>query len=698
VLILCAFICAGDALGQPPSKSVVRSETGAKIDELLTRYAGYGFSGTVLIVKDDRVVFHKAYGLADIEHHRPNTLDSMYDIGSIAKTFTATAALQLEMRGKLKTTDTIGQYLGEFPADKAGITIHHLLTHTAGLKLDPADVGITATTAPDEYIRLVKAGPLLAAPGTSYSYSNLGYGLLALIIEKIAGQSWQTYVRNNIVKPAGLTHTMLYGDVLPADKLSLGYRGNSEDDLELEEPLKLERPDSHVWRKYPLGAAGVISTTGDLYRWWKVLHTNRVLDTAARAKMFSLQAEKQGYGWNVQTAQENARIYRGGLRGSYQSMLGYYPTANTLLIFGLNKNISEINSLWLGVAWDNLEKIILGKEYVLPPAVATGTPADLPRFAGEYALPSGERFVVWVENKHLYAGAHGQSIANALVYPHLTPPNLQPAVAEAGMQVVRWLSKNELGQLQGSHYLPENDLHKLIDKWKAWMDAIGGLNSVQVFGVSPGSGGNPRVFIKLNGPKSSLVIRLLWNWEQKVILGWGDNISMPAITRLLPGTDGDWVNFDFDRSQAVRVRFNAGPDGQITGLTIPAAGNGSDLVARKLTATELGHEAAIPMSSVAIDLNTGGLVAPAEITNGRFAAYIGQYDTPRGKLKFAQVGEKLIGDAGGNLREFAPDPAVADQFRSGNDLLTFERNAAGKVIGFTAVIGPGQQIKGTKID
>jgi hypothetical protein len=283
----------------------------------------------------------------------------------------------------------------------------------------------------------------------------------------------------------------------------------------------------------------------------------------------------------------------------------------------------------------------------------------------------------------------------APVYPQLTAPEIQLAVADAGMQVVRWLSKNELGQLQSSHYLPDNDLRKLIDKWKAWMDTIGGLNSVQVFGVSPGSGGNPRVFLKLNGRKSSVVVRLLWNWEQKVILGWGDNIAMPGITRLSPGTDNDWVSFDFDRSQAVRVRFDVTPNGQVTGITV---GTGMALVARKLTAVELGNEAAIPMTSVAIDLNTGGLASPTEIANGRFAAYIGQYETPRGKLKFTQMGEKLIGDAGGNLREFAPDPAAADRFRSGNDLLTFERDDTGKVIGFTAVIGPGQQIKGKKID
>src|ERR1044072_3545869 len=137
LLVFCALLGANSTFAQNTNarisqKTVVNGQTGAKIDELLTRYAMYGFSGTVLIIKNDQVVIHKAYGLADRETRRVDALDTLYDVGSIAKTFTASAVLQLEMQGKLKTTDPIGKYLGEFPADKAGITIHHLLPPTAG--------------------------------------------------------------------------------------------------------------------------------------------------------------------------------------------------------------------------------------------------------------------------------------------------------------------------------------------------------------------------------------------------------------------------------------------------------------------------------------------------------------------------------------------------------------------------------------
>lgn len=629
LLVFCSLLRVDEALAQTgkvssSQKGVVQGETGAKADELLTRYAMYGFSGTVLIVRNNQIVIHKAYGLADIEGRKPNTVNTLYDVGSIAKTFTASAILQLEMQGKLKTGDVIGKYLGEFPADKAGITIHHLLTHTAGLKLDAGDVGINPATAPDEFLRKVKDAPLLSAPGEKYSYSNLGYGLLAIIIEKISGLNWQNYLKKNILRPAGLSQTMLYGDAFP-DSFARGYMGNSEEDLQLEEPLKLERPDSYVWRKYTIGSGGVVTTTGDLYKWWQALHSGKILSEETRRKMFSIHAGTQGYGWNINSAENGiTRIYRGGLRGSYQSMLGYYPKENALLIYALNKNVTEISSLWAGVAWSNLEKLILGKDYVVPPAVVSAAPANLGRYAGKYELPSGEGFEVWVENNSLRVGGIGQSAVNFLAYPGQSPPGFQKDVGEAGKQVVDGLSKNDLSQIKSAGYLSEKDLPVLQARWKSWMNAVGELKSFQVLGVSPGSGGNPRTFVKLNGEKSSLVVRLLWNWSQKRLTAWGDNIPLPVITKLLPESDTSFINFDFDKSQTVRVRFNTSSDGNVIGLTVRSA-DGSDVIARKTDKTPTANEPIIAASSEknsdgsALPVSTPKPVANA-VSDGKFAS------------------------------------------------------------------------------
>jgi CubicO group peptidase (beta-lactamase class C family) len=604
----------------------------------------------------------------------------------------------------LKTDDLISKYLGEFPADKAGITIHHLLTHTAGLKLDAGDVGINPATAPDEFIRKVKDATLLSAPGEKYSYSNLGYGLLAIIIEKISGQSWQNYLKKNILKPAGLSQTILYGDALP-DSLARGYLGNSEEDLQLEAPFTLERPDSYVWRKYTIGSGGIYSTTGDLYKWWQTLHSNKILSEDARRKMFSIQAGTQGYGWNINSTQnEITRIYRGGLRGSYQSMLGYYPKENALLIYALNKNVSEISSLWAGVAWSNLEKMILGKDYVVPPAIVSATPNNLGRYAGKYELPSGEGFEVWVENNSLRVGAIGQSAINFLAYPQQIPPPFQKDVGEAGKQVVDLLSKNDFSQLKSAGYLAEKDLPVLQARWKTWMNTTGELKSFQVTGVSPGSGNNPRAFVKLNGEKSSLVVRLLWNWGQRRLIAWGDNIPLPVITKLLPESETSFVNFDFDKSQTIRVRFNISSDGKASGLTVRSA-DGNDVLARRTNKTPIPNEPVIAASS---EKKNDGSALPAStpkpetkaITDGKFAEYIGQFETPRGMLTFTQEGEMLIGEAGGSRIELVPDTSTKDIFRArtGSERVTFERDAGGKIAGVTVRLGNGQEIKGKKMN
>lgn len=581
--LLAATLFAQNTPSDQEIKGLVKGETGAKLDELLTRYAMYGFSGTVLIVKNNQVVISKGYGLADVERGKVNTVNTLFDVGSIAKTFTAAAILQLEMQGKLKTDDSISKYLGDFPKDKAGITIHHLLTHTAGLKLDAGDAGINPSDDREGFLRKAKDAPLISAPGDKYNYSNLGYALLGIIIEKVSGQNWQTYLKKHLIKPSKLSRTMTFGDTFPQNSLARGYIGATEEDLKPEEPLRQERQDSYVWgKKYVIGPTGVITTTGDLYKWWQALHSKKILSENARRKMFTAQAFDQSFGWNLRTTEnEITRIHRGGLRGSFQSMLAYYPKENAVLIFALNKNVNENGPFWASVGWANLEKVLLGKDYVVPPAVASIAPAKLQLYAGEYELPSGEKFVAWVKNDSLLVGAIGQAAVNFLAYPQQSPPEFQNDVNEAGKQVLEWLNKNDSTQIKSASYLSEKDLTGLQTQWKSWINTTGELKSFQIIGSSPGSGGNLRTFAKLNGEKSSLVVRLLWNWKQKKLLAWGDDIPLPAITKFMPESETAFINFDFNKSQTVRVHFNTSAEGKTLGLTVRSADGKDDVFARK---------------------------------------------------------------------------------------------------------------------
>jgi hypothetical protein len=264
-------------------------------------------------------------------------------------------------------------------------------------------------------------------------------------------------------------------------------------------------------------------------------------------------------------------------------MLAHYPKENALMIFCINKLLVEGGiPVWASVAFANLEKIILRKDYVLPPAIVSLAAAKLHRFVGEYHLSSGEKFIAWVEKNALHIGARGQSAVNFLAYPQQSSPEFFKDVNEAGKQMVTWLEKNDTLQIKSSDYILQKEFTALQSQWKLWMNIIGDLKNIEVLGVSPGSGGNPRTFIQLNGSKTSLVIRLLWNWKQKKLLAWGDDIALPAVAKFMPESETTFSSFDLIKSQIIRIHFNTSANGEVTGLTLLSTDGKRDVFAGKI--------------------------------------------------------------------------------------------------------------------
>jgi CubicO group peptidase (beta-lactamase class C family) len=164
----------------PPS---ARTQSIARLDRYLDSLAVRGFSGSVLVELDGTPAVVKGYGWSDRERGIRNTPATVFDIGSITKQFTSAAIMTLEARGALRLDDTLGKYFPRAPKDKAGITLHQVLRHASGL---PSNIGrdydpISARAFVDS---LMKA-PLRFTPGSRFSYSNIGYSLLAMIVEKV---------------------------------------------------------------------------------------------------------------------------------------------------------------------------------------------------------------------------------------------------------------------------------------------------------------------------------------------------------------------------------------------------------------------------------------------------------------------------------------------------------------------------------
>ena len=193
-----------------PARAARADRLSAELHRHLTNTAAdSGFSGAVLVARGGKVVLHEGYGWADLAKTAPVTRETRFYIASITKQFTAAAVLKLEERGRLGLADPVGKHLPGVPPDKAAVTIHQLLTHTSGLGQDYAADGIRDRA---EAVRAVLAKPLKSPPGAQFRYSNDGYNLLAVIVEVVSGESYESFLRQNLLRPAGMSRTGFWGE------------------------------------------------------------------------------------------------------------------------------------------------------------------------------------------------------------------------------------------------------------------------------------------------------------------------------------------------------------------------------------------------------------------------------------------------------------------------------------------------------
>lgn len=343
ILLLCVLLLSVPASAQ---KGFVGGKLGEKLDDLMTGFGKEGYSGAALVAQNGEIILHKGYGLADRERKIQNTPQTIFHVASVGKIFTVAAILNLEKRGKLKTTDLISKYLGEFPPEKNSATIHHLLTHTSGLILEGAPLKYESRKA---FVQSVKDVPPESKPGEKYRYSNAGYTLLAAIVEEVSGQPFETYLAKNIFKPAGLTSTGYAWDKrFDAAPLAVGYKG---DKLESLEPTQRV---SDVWGNR--GPGHLITTVEDLYKWIQALRKNVVLSEQAEKKMFTAYVNNtEGYGWHIiKTPRNTTLVRRGGEREDFECEVRWYLDENIVVIFTVNNGLNlrkRIPSAIEGAIW-----------------------------------------------------------------------------------------------------------------------------------------------------------------------------------------------------------------------------------------------------------------------------------------------------------------------------------------------------------
>lgn len=329
VFLLCVLLQPASAVGF--QKGFVMNGLGEKLDDRMMLFNKDGYSGAVLVAQNGEIILDKGYGLADRERQIQNTPSTLFHVASVGKMFTSAAILHLEMRGKLRTSDLISKYLGQFPKEKSGATIHHLLTHTSGLTLEGANLNYTSRKA---FVQSVKDAPLESVPGEKYRYSNAGYILLAAIVEKVSGQPFERYLQQNLFDPADMQATGFAWDPRFAHApVAIGYIGDTI------ETLKPTPRVADEWGNR--GPGNIITTVGDLYKWVEALRKNKVLSERAKGKMFTAYFNDEGYGWRVtKTARGTSMMRRGGGREDFESRIQWYTEENVVVIYTVNNNLN----------------------------------------------------------------------------------------------------------------------------------------------------------------------------------------------------------------------------------------------------------------------------------------------------------------------------------------------------------------------
>jgi CubicO group peptidase (beta-lactamase class C family) len=301
-----------------------------------------GSSGTLAAAVDGELLVCEGWGLADRETRTEAGCDTVYDVMSMTKQFTAAAILKLQMMRRLRVTDRIGRFLDDVPADKQAITIQQLLTHSAGL-LETVGDDYERTSRADLIARAL-ASPLLSPPGARYRYSNVGYSLLAAIIEIASGDGYEEFLTRHLFEPAGMDST---GYVLPdwaAADVAVEYdeRGRPRG-RPFEHPWA---PDGPYWNLR--GNGGLLSTARDMFRWSVALEGVEVLDRAAKRQLFRPRIRegahadsRYAYGWVVvDTPYGPAHWHNGGNGWSYGEVVRV-PSAHAFAFWATNQYLSR---------------------------------------------------------------------------------------------------------------------------------------------------------------------------------------------------------------------------------------------------------------------------------------------------------------------------------------------------------------------
>lgn len=320
--VLFLIICSG--------LSAQKLET--KIDSLITsKFKPENPGAVFLAVKNGKVIYRKAFGMANLEMNVKMKPESVFEIGSMTKQFTAVSILMLAEQGKLQLNDKITKYIPDYLMDGNVITIHHLLTHTSGIKDFTSMKSIKDIArrdlSPKELVDFFKNEPIDFKPGEQYKYCNSGYVLLGYIIEIVSGQTYEDFITQTIFKKVGMENSYYAShDKIIKNRVS-GYR-------EKEGFVNA----NYISFFIPYASGSIMSTVDDLMKWQNAINANVLLSPTYTEKAFiNYQLNNgtnidYGYGWHLEKVKNKIVREHGGSIFGFKSMGVYEPTEQIYVV------------------------------------------------------------------------------------------------------------------------------------------------------------------------------------------------------------------------------------------------------------------------------------------------------------------------------------------------------------------------------
>jgi len=380
------------------SATVSAQSASEKIDAYLTASEKAGlFSGSVLVVEKNNVILNKGYGYKDVLAKTRNDSNTIYQVGSITKQFTAAIILKLEEQKKLEIKNKLSKYFPDFPnADR--ITLEHLLTHTSGIFDILRDTSLSSQmpTTREKIFAALKEKPLDFEPGTSYRYSSSGYIILGHIIEQLTGKRYEQVIREQILIPLQMNNTGFDFKNLKHPDKSVGYNFIADG-----RGFKSPMTDS----TFSFSAGALYSTLADLDKWNQAIQNGKVLKKSSLKKAFTPRLEGYGLGWQIKSIANKPVIGHTGSIAGFKSYNILLPESNTRII--LLSNFSSFNE---AKAAKDLISILTDQPYELPKE-GNEVKVDeevLRQYVGEYQSTPASSIKIRLENGQLKGQVTGQ--------------------------------------------------------------------------------------------------------------------------------------------------------------------------------------------------------------------------------------------------------------------------------------------------